>query len=87
LFLADATLYMEFFGIVAVAWQWLLQAVAVNKAIRSKPGEDDLNSTKGNYMCSAISFGYELPKMEGLYRLLLNANGLTVEMHADLFSD
>ncbi len=24
-FLADATLYLEFFGHVAIAWQWLLQ--------------------------------------------------------------
>ena len=27
-FLADATLFLEMFGIVAVAWQWLLQAIA-----------------------------------------------------------
>jgi butyryl-CoA dehydrogenase len=87
LFLADATLYMELFGIVAVAWQWLLQAVAVNKAIRSKPGEDDLKFYQGKLYVFRYFFGYELPKMEGLYRLLLNADGLTVEMHADLFSD
>jgi hypothetical protein len=30
-FLADATLYLEFFGIVTVAWQWLLQGIAVGK--------------------------------------------------------
>ena len=35
LFLADATLYLEFFGIVCVAWQWLLQATAVVKALRN----------------------------------------------------
>jgi butyryl-CoA dehydrogenase len=87
LFLADATPYMEFFGIVAVAWQWLLQALAVNKAIRSKNGEDALKFYQGKLYAFRYFFGYELPKMEGLYRLLLNADGLTVEMHADLFSD
>jgi len=25
-FLADSTLYLEFFGIISIAWQWLLQA-------------------------------------------------------------
>jgi butyryl-CoA dehydrogenase len=29
LFLTDATLYLELFGITALAWQWLLQAVSV----------------------------------------------------------
>jgi hypothetical protein len=42
---------------------------------------------KGKLYVFRYFFGYELPKMEGLYRLLLNADGLTVEMHADLFSD
>jgi len=30
-FLADSTLYLEFFGIISIAWQWLLQAVKVSK--------------------------------------------------------
>jgi butyryl-CoA dehydrogenase len=87
LFLADATLYMELFGIVAIAWQWLLQAIALNKAIRSKPTENDLNFYQGKLCVFRYFFGYELPKTEGLYKVLLNADGLTLEMHADLFSD
>jgi len=34
-FLADATLYLEFFSIVTIAWQWLLQGVAVQKALNN----------------------------------------------------
>ena len=33
-YLADATLYLEFFGIIAVAWQWLVQGVAAEKALQ-----------------------------------------------------
>ncbi len=33
-FLADATLYLEFFGIIAMAWQWLIQGMAAQKALR-----------------------------------------------------
>ena len=32
-FLADATLYLEFFGIIAIAWQWLIQGIAARKGI------------------------------------------------------
>ena len=87
LFLADATVYLELFGIVAIAWQWLLQAIAVNKAIRSNPEKTDMNFYRGKMYAFRYFFGYELPKVEGLYRLLMNADGLTVEMRGELFSD
>ena len=29
LFLADATLYLELFGILAIAWQWLKQGIFI----------------------------------------------------------
>ena len=39
--LADATLYLELFGIVAVAWQWLIQAVAVVKGLEGNPSKSE----------------------------------------------
>ena len=33
LFLADATLYLEFFGIITIGWQWLLQAMAAHNTM------------------------------------------------------
>ncbi|MFH0786957.1 MAG: acyl-CoA dehydrogenase, partial [Pseudomonadota bacterium] len=33
LFLADATLYLELFGIIAVAWQWLRQGASIQRAL------------------------------------------------------
>ncbi len=32
LYLADATLYLELFSIVTIAWQWLLQALRAIEA-------------------------------------------------------
>jgi hypothetical protein len=87
LFLADATVYLELFGIVAIAWQWLLQAIAFNKAIRSNPAQTDMDFYQGKLYAFRYFFGYELPKVEGLYKLLMNTDGLTVEMRGDLFSD
>ncbi|MCD6570024.1 MAG: acyl-CoA dehydrogenase [Deltaproteobacteria bacterium] len=89
LFLADATLYLEFFGIIAIAWQWLLQALSVQKALKNKDGlsEADANFYQGKMYAFRYFFGYELPKIEGLAKRLTNGDGLTVEMKADLFSD
>jgi butyryl-CoA dehydrogenase len=85
LFLADATLYLEFFGIVAIGWQWLLQAVAVQKAIRGNPSESDMKFYRGKLHTFRYFFCYELPKIKGLTESLLTSNGLTLEMNKELF--
>jgi alkylation response protein AidB-like acyl-CoA dehydrogenase len=87
LFLADATLYLEFFGVVSVAWQWLVQAIAIVKGLRNKPSGAEANFYNGKFFAFRYFFEYELPKIEGLARRLMNDDGLTVEIKPDLFSD
>lgn len=86
-FLADATLYLEFFGIISIAWQWLLQAVSVQKILKKKSGLSaaESNFYKGKMFTCRYFFGYELPKIEGLAKRLLNTDGLTVEVKPDFF--
>ena len=87
LFLADATLYIECFGIIAAAWQWLLQAGVARRALAKGPVGDDANFYQGKMYAFRYFFGYELPKIEGLATRLLNSDGLTVEMKEDFFND
>jgi alkylation response protein AidB-like acyl-CoA dehydrogenase len=87
LFLADATLYLEFFGIICVAWQWLLQATTIVKALANHPGGAEADFYKGKFFAFRYFFEYELPKIEGLAKRLMNSDGLTVEIESDLFSD
>lgn len=86
-FLADATLYLEFFGIVSVAWQWIVQATAAVKALRNNPNEGDSRFYTGKLFAFRYFFEYELPKMEGLAKRLMNSDGLTVNIHPDYFFD
>jgi butyryl-CoA dehydrogenase len=86
-FLADATLYLEFFGIISVAWQWLLQATAVVKALRNSPSGAEANFYNGKFFAFRFFFEYELPKIQGLASRLMHSDGLTVEITTDLFSD
>jgi alkylation response protein AidB-like acyl-CoA dehydrogenase len=87
LFLADATLYLEFFGIISVAWQWLVQATAIPRALRSSQSEVETNFYNGKFFAFRYFFEYELPKIEGLAKRLMKSDGLTVEIKPDLFSD
>jgi butyryl-CoA dehydrogenase len=87
LFLADATLYLEFFGIICVAWQWLVQAIAIVNALRNKASAAEANFYNGKFFAFRYFFEYELPKTEGLAKRLMNSDGLTVEIGPDLFSD
>ncbi len=86
-FLADATLYLELFGIIAVAWQWLLQGIAIQKALNDNAKKKDLNFYHGKMITMQYFFEYELPKTLGLTARLMRTDGLTVEMRTELFND
>jgi butyryl-CoA dehydrogenase len=86
-FLADATLYLEMFGIIAIAWQWLLQGIAVQKALQNSSNNKDAFFYQGKFAAMRYFFGYELPKTLGLAERLMRGDGLTVEMTAESFND
>jgi butyryl-CoA dehydrogenase len=85
LFLADSTLYLEFFGIITIGWQWLLQAIAARKALRLNPTGMEMNFYQGKLYTFEYFFQYELPKIEGLAKSLFASKGITVEMKKDFF--
>ncbi|OPY89149.1 MAG: Acyl-CoA dehydrogenase [Smithella sp. PtaU1.Bin162] len=87
LFLADATLYLELFGVIAVAWQWLLQAIVSSKALQASSSGTDINFYTGKVFTCRYFFAYELPKTEGFAIRLLNSDGLTVAMEEKYFDD
>jgi butyryl-CoA dehydrogenase len=86
-FLADATLYLELFGIITIAWQWLLQGMAVQKALNNGAKKKDLNFYDGKMYTLRYFFGYELPKTLGLAKRLMDTDPLTVEMQTEHFQD
>jgi alkylation response protein AidB-like acyl-CoA dehydrogenase len=87
LFLADATLYLDVFGIVTIAWQWLKQGLAVVKGLEGATLDKERNFYEGKLYALRFFFAYELPKMEGSVRRLMNGDGLTVEMAEAFFAD
>ena len=78
-FLADATLYLEFFGLIVVAWQWLKQGIVAEQALCSAQSSQDIDFYKGKLQTMRYFFHYELPKTLGLEKRLVESDGLTTD--------
>jgi alkylation response protein AidB-like acyl-CoA dehydrogenase len=85
LFLADATLYLDFFGIVTIAWQWLKQAVQAQKGLTTANSEENRNFYQGKVATANYFFDYELVKTSSLAACLTSHAKGTVEMQPDWF--
>jgi len=83
--LADATLYLEFFGIISVAWQWLLQAIVLHGLIDNSASSSESSFYKGKLYAFRYYFEYELPKIEALSMRLNSEDRLTIEMEPRWF--
>ncbi len=83
-FLADATLYLDLFGIIVLAWQWLRQAVVAQLNL-PKAQSEDINFYEGKRMAARYFYAYELVKIHALARRLQSPDRVTVEMKSDWF--
>jgi butyryl-CoA dehydrogenase len=84
-FLSNATVFMEFFSTVVLAWLWL---DAGRKALN--PGEGRGAALSPGFYAGKVHamqyyYHYELPKTAALAEVLLNDKGLTLEPPGALF--
>jgi butyryl-CoA dehydrogenase len=87
-YLADASLFLEMFGILVIGWQWLTMADAAQVAL-GKEGlkKKDALFYKGKVHVAGYFFSYELPKMEGLATTLEKSGQMTLAVPEDCFTD
>lgn len=76
-FLMDATLYLELFGLVAVGWQWLLQAIPSQIAINENRGDEFYES---KILTMRYYYEYELPKIEAIVTRINSSDQLLVQV-------
>jgi butyryl-CoA dehydrogenase len=77
-FLSDANLYMETFGHVSVAWQWLKQAVIALKSLKQGCSEVERNFYSSKIETMRFFFHYELRKTIGLHQRLRDGQDITI---------
>ncbi|NOQ91180.1 MAG: acyl-CoA dehydrogenase [Flavobacteriaceae bacterium] len=84
-YLADATIFMDFFGTIVIGWQWLKIAVNAEKTLN----ENNLKQTKEFYQSKIHTmkffFNYELVKTKGLAKTILNKEELTIKTFENIF--
>jgi alkylation response protein AidB-like acyl-CoA dehydrogenase len=83
-FLADATLYLEYFGNVVMGWIWLKQGIVANAGLENAANEEEANFYKSKIQTLKYFFEYELPKTKGLHERLMSSERVTLETDATL---
>ncbi|MGB3864355.1 MAG: acyl-CoA dehydrogenase [Xanthobacteraceae bacterium] len=81
--LANATVYLDAFGHVVVAWMWLRQAVIAAGLLAKGEGEADF--LNGKLATCRYFYAYELPKTRTQRELLAALDDTTLSMQAAWF--
>ena len=82
-FLADATLFLEMAGILALGWTWMNQAIVSSKKLEEVDSER--NFYLGKIETARYFAGYELVKIESISKRLLANFFPTLDMQEDWF--
>ena len=75
--LANATVYLEAFGHIVIAWMWLEQGLAAG---RNMKGDADDDFYHGKFAACRYFFAYELPKVGPMLDLLASLDDTTLTM-------
>ena len=83
IFLADATLFLEMFGILTIGWMWIRQAKASIERLEIL--DSDRNFYLGKIETARYFVEYELVKISSLSERLSSNSHPTIEMKKDWF--
>ena len=78
-FLADATLYLEQFGLVVIAWHWLRMAARAQELVDAGEGQRSREFYASAVATMRYWVEYELPKAGALNRRLNSPRRVTLE--------
>lgn len=84
-YLANATLYLDAFGHVVVAWMWLRQAQAASVKLQSEVNATETAFLKGKIKTCEYFFRYELPNIKPALKLLSEMDQTCLDFDIDSF--
>ena len=77
-FLADATVFMDFFGTIVIGWQWLKIANEAKQTLKDENGNQPTEFYESKIHTMKFFYTYELIKTKGLAKTLMNNEELTI---------
>ena len=83
-YLADASIFMEFFSLVIVGWNWL--EIAANSQEALKNGDKKYSEIfyKSKIETMKYFFEYELPKTVGHSQIIMNPSSVTIKKEGEI---
>ena len=78
-FLADASIFMEFFSLVLVGWSWLEIGVVSKRALITGDKSFDASFFESKLDALEYFYAYELPKTTGLAEVMLHPSSVTIK--------
>ena len=79
-YLADATLYLDYFGLVVIAWHWLRMGAKAQEKLDGGDAAFPRDFYCGKLSAMKYFFAYELPKTRALSETLLGGQTVTLEV-------
>jgi len=83
-FLADATIFLDYFSLHVIGWLWVREALAAAKALPSADGVNEENFYKSKIATARFYFNYMFTKTSMHKRTLLSEERVTLETGAEL---
>ena len=83
-FLADASIFMEFFSLVIIGWSWLEIGVDAKKALLIGNGTYSDEFYESKLETLEYFFAYEIPKTAGQAEILMNPSTVTIKKEKEL---
>ena len=84
-FLADATVFMDFFGTIVIGWQWLKTAASAKELLKDKSGSQLNEFYESKIHTMKFFYTYEMTRTRGLAKTIMNTEELTISATKEMF--
>ena len=85
-FLADASIFMEFFSLIIIGWSWLEIGVASKRALITGDTSHEADFYESKLEALEYFFVYELPKTKGHAEILMHSSSVTIKKEKEYIS-
>lgn len=80
-FLADATIFLDYFSLHVVGWMWLKQANVACRSLPGTKGEEERNFYRSKILTARYYFNYVFPRTAGLHATLISEERITLDLN------
>jgi butyryl-CoA dehydrogenase len=77
-YLADATIFMDFFSTIVIGWQWLKTATKAKQLLTNGNGNQPKSFYESKIHTMKFYFTYEMTKTTSLAKIIMNDEQLTI---------